>query len=55
MGFIRTIARLVGAAPVLEGQHAGGVLYSYWEQFANGRVLLAVPPRDRHGRDPDQR
>jgi flavin-dependent dehydrogenase len=33
-GLYSQIARLVGAAPVLEGQYAGGVLYSYWQQFA---------------------
>ena len=33
-GLYSQIARLVGAASVLEGQHAGGVLYSYWQQFA---------------------
>ena len=32
-GLYSQIARLVGAASVLEGQHAGGVLYSYWQQF----------------------
>ena len=32
-GLYSSVARLVGAAPLLEGRHAGGVLYSYWQHF----------------------
>jgi flavin-dependent dehydrogenase len=32
-GLYSRVARLVGAAPLLEGHHAGGVLYSYWKHF----------------------
>jgi flavin-dependent dehydrogenase len=32
-GLYSTIARRVGATPVLEGRHAAGVLYSYWQDL----------------------
>ena len=32
-GLYSQIARLVGSVPLLEGRHAGGVLYSYWTHF----------------------
>ena len=32
-GIYSTVARRVGAAPILEGRYAGGVLYSYWENL----------------------
>jgi flavin-dependent dehydrogenase len=32
-GLRSTIARLAGARPILQGAHAAGSLYSYWEHF----------------------
>jgi flavin-dependent dehydrogenase len=33
-GLYSQVARLVGAASLVEGRHAGGVLYSYWQHLA---------------------
>ena len=54
-GLYSTIAQRVGAAPVLEGLHATGVLYSYWEglpvdgyywRFQASASIGAIPTND---------
>jgi flavin-dependent dehydrogenase len=54
-GLYSTIAERVGAARVLEGRHAAGVLYSYWEglpvdgyywRFQTGASMGAIPTND---------
>jgi flavin-dependent dehydrogenase len=51
-GLYSTIGRRAGAAPVVEGRHATGVLYGYWEglladgfywRFERGASLGAIP------------
>jgi flavin-dependent dehydrogenase len=54
-GLHSAIARLVGATPVLEGRHATGVLYSYWQDlqatgfywgFRSGVGVGVIPTND---------
>ena len=54
-GLHSTIAQRVGAARVVEGRHSAGVLYSYWEELAGGRLLLAVPDGCEYRRHSHQR
>jgi menaquinone-9 beta-reductase len=51
-GLRSTIAQRVGAAPLVEGRHSAGVLYSYWEgvpvdgyywRFLNSASIGAIP------------
>src|SRR4029450_9733831 len=51
-GLHSTIAERVGAAPIVEGRHSAGVLYSYWEnlpvdgyywRFQTGASIGAIP------------
>jgi flavin-dependent dehydrogenase len=52
-GLYSTVARRVGAAPIVSGTHAAGVLYSYWSgvdedayrwSFRPGGAVGAIPP-----------
>ena len=54
-GLYSTVARHVGAVPVVEGRHSTGVLYSYWEnlpmdgyywRFATDGSIGAIPTND---------
>jgi flavin-dependent dehydrogenase len=54
-GVYSTIAQRVGAARILEGRHAAGVVYSYWEgvpvdgyywRFHAGSSMGAIPTND---------
>jgi 2-polyprenyl-6-methoxyphenol hydroxylase-like FAD-dependent oxidoreductase len=43
-GLHSNVARLVCAAPILEGRHATGVLFSYWENFRESRFYWRFRP-----------